>query len=157
MTTALTPDNPFVKRFIDYDSGHYSSGRADTWKEYYMYTSMKQLFVGVGPLATTSTIIYKYSTHHSFIGHPSNTYIYILLTYGIGGFIIFVIFGTKIFVRLSMNVHYRKSRTDYINIAVFLGCCAWGLGSYMGIIGSDVSMFYTYLVSQALSDTKNSA
>lgn len=64
MTTALTPDNPFVKRFIDYDSGHYSSGRADTWKEYYRYTSMKQLFTGVGPLATTSTIIYKYSTHH---------------------------------------------------------------------------------------------
>ena len=118
---------------------------------------MKQLFIGVGPLATTSTIIYKYSKHHSFIGHPSNTYIYILLTYGIGGFVCFAAFGTIIFMRLAKNVYYRRRNIDYIHIAMFLGCCAWGMGSYMPLIGSDVSMFYNYLISQSLTDKRKSA
>ena len=156
-------ENPIMLRMsIEQAEEDKGSGRLDTWWNYYQYTTMKQLFIGVGPLATTSTIFYdKFPLRNwrGFIDHPSNTYLYVLLTYGAGGFVIFVMFICKIFFRLRRNIRINKGVADYVHMGMLLGFCVLSMTWYMtpASLNSPVSVFWVYLISQAIRPPKNNA
>ncbi len=155
-TTQLTADNPFVKRFSVDRAVDYRNGRFESWLSYYKYSTPKHWLIGVGSLATTSTIIYKYANHF-FIGIPSNTYIYMFLTYGIGGFGCFCVFLLKIFLKLRAKIYHCRGVRDYVHMAMFLSCCVWMVSSYAQVLGSTQSMIDTYLVAQALREERKPA
>ena len=155
ISVGVFTENPIVDRMaLETAVEDRGSGRLDVWYDYYRNTTLKELSTGVGILATTSTLLYNKFPHLSYggISHPSCTYIYIILMYGIGGFMIFIAFILKIFNGLRQKIKKNKDVIDYINFAVFICPCVWGLTSYMPVpgIGGGVSFFWIYSISKAL-------
>ena len=154
MSINIITENPIVSRMsVETAEQDRGSGRLDAWKNYYRFISMKQLCIGVGPLATTSTIIYdKYPLYGGFIDHPSNTYLYILFTYGIGGFIIFMMFTAKIFINLRANILRKHDILDYIAMGMLLGVCVFRFTAYYrSCVGPDsTAILWIYMISRAL-------
>ena len=150
----------YLERFsIERAENDQGSGRLKTWKDYFTYITAEQLLVGVGAASTTSVIIYDKTplSNKGFINHPSSTYIYVLLTYDLFGFILFMFFIANMFIKLFRNLKYSKNRSiDVINIGIAISNCTWGLTSYMSILSGAFSMFHVYAISQALMKPEKS-
>ncbi len=143
---------PFVKRFtIEKAVQDQGSGRLGMWQDYYKYMAWSHYLLGVGPLSTTSVIIAQQpNLHWGFIDHPSSTYIYVLLTYGLGGLLCYMTFLFLVAKRLLKNIHSGKAKPIYF--AIFLSFCIWSLTGYLNMLDIKAALFWILPLSQVFRD-----
>ena len=129
------------------------SGRLNIWKDYYTYADGRHYLLGVGPLATTSVIFYNRPyLPGQHIAHPSSIYIYILLTYGVGGLAVFLTGLLAVAQRLWKRARRERAQRGYF--AMFLAFCVWGLTSYVELTVFPLLMGWALLLSRSLSENE---